>query len=284
MKLVACLLLAVMLAPAPAFATDEPVQASSDSRIRVVDYDVNDVVAIYAKRGMATHIVFAEGEKILDIASGFGDGWEFKDRRNNLYLKAKSADATGETQAVISPVPGKWDTNILVTTNRRVYTFQLTLVGSGDKRAAFRVTFRYPADEAAARQARAEAQLAETRLEARKAVRNTSYTMQIGRKSDAIAPTSAYDDGTFTYLTFPNNREIPAAFLVAQDKDKTETLVNSHFANDVLVIHRVAPQFVLRLGKQVVAVFNEAYDPDGVAPVAGSTVDGIERVIRQESR
>lgn len=283
MKIILCLLLAV-LAPLPALALDVPVRASADARIRYVNYNEDDVVGLYAKQGMAAHVVFAQGEEVLDIASGFGDGWEFKNRRNHLYLKPRSARATGETQGMIPPQPGQWNTNLLVTTNRRVYTFQLVLVGSSDDRAAYRVTFRYPDDDAAAKAAAAEAELARSRLEARAVVRNTSYTMQIGRRSAAIAPTSAYDDGTFTYLTFPNNREIPAVFLVADDKDKTETLVNTHFNNDVLVIHRVAPQFVLRLGPQVVSIFNEAYDADGVAPVGGSTVEGIERVIRQEGR
>ncbi len=281
--MILCLLLAV-LAPLPALALDVPVRASADARIRYVNYNEDDVVGLYAKQGMAAHVVFAQGEEVLDIASGFGDGWEFKNRRNHLYLKPRSARATGETQGMIPPKPGQWNTNLLVTTNRRVYTFQLVLVGSSDDRAAYRVTFRYPDDDAAAKAAAAEAELARSRLEARAVVRNTSYTMQIGRRSAAIAPTSAYDDGTFTYLTFPNNREIPAVFLVADDKDKTETLVNTHFNNDVLVIHRVAPQFVLRLGPQVVSIFNEAYDADGVAPVGGSTVEGIERVIRQEGR
>jgi len=146
------------------------------------------------------------------------------------------------------------------------------------------VTFRYPADEAARRLAEAEAALTRSRLEATRPVRNIHYTMQIGKRSSAIAPTSAYDDGTFTYLRFPNNREIPAVFLVADDKDRTETLVNTHFSNDVLVIHRVAPELVLRLGSQVVAVFNEAYDQEGIAPEGGTTLDGVERVIRQEER
>jgi len=272
------------LTPALAMAEDIPVQASVDTRIQVTNYHEDDVVALYVKRGSATQIVFAPGEEILDVASGFTDGWEFKNRRNNLYLKPRSVQTTGPVQGIISPEPGKWDTNLLVATNRRVYTFQLALVSDSDHRVAYRVTFRYPADEAARRLAEAEAALARSRLEATRPVRNTHYTMQIGRRSSAIAPTSAYDDGTFTYLSFPNNREIPAVFLVADDKDRTETLVNTHFSNDVLVIHRVAPELVLRLGSQVVAVFNESYDQEGIAPEGGTTLDGVERVIRQEER
>lgn len=266
----------------PASALDVPRGSSADARVQRVAYNEDDVVAIYARNGAATHIVFAPGEEVLDMASGFSDGWEFKSRRNNLYLKPKSAEATGETQALIPPAPGRWDTNLLVTTSRRVYSFKLLLVGdSQSDRAAFRVTFTYPADDAALAAAQAAEAEAKSRLEAPPEIRNQNYTMQIGKRADGIAPTSAYDDGTFTYLRFPNNREIPAVFLVGQERGKPESLVNTHVAGDTLVIHRVAPEFVLRLGRQVVSVFNESFDPDGAGPVNGTTVNGVRRVVLQ---
>jgi type IV secretion system protein VirB9 len=180
-------------------------------------------------------------------------------------------------------VPGRWDTNLLVTTNRRVYSFQLFLIGPRvpdaklpqDPRMAYRIRFIYPLDDLA----KADAKVASARLAQQPVVRNAKYSMQIGKRSSAIAPTSAYDDGRFTYLKFPNNREIPAVFLVAEDG--TESLVNVHVNSDVVVVQRVAPRLSLRLGKQVVAVFNEAYDIDGVPPTAGTTVNGVSRVIIQ---
>lgn len=268
----------------PALAIDYPRGSTADARVKSVVYNENDVVAVYAYPGVATHVMFAADEEVLDIASGFSAGWEFSNRRNNLYLKPKSLDPaeTGSTVG-LSPVPGRWDTNLIVTTSRRVYSFQLFLIGPRipnaklpqDPRMAFRIKFIYPLDDLA----KADAQAANTRLAQQPVVRNTKYTKKIGKRSSAIAPTSIYDDGRFTYLKFPNNREIPAVFLVAEDE--TESLVNVHVNNDVVVVHRVAPRLLLRLGKQVVTVINEAYDIDGIPPSEGTTVNGVRRVIIQ---
>jgi P-type conjugative transfer protein VirB9 len=285
------LALVLCLCSFAACALDVPTGAMADARVKTVVYNENDVVAIYAYPGVATHVMFAPGEEVLDMASGFSAGWEFSNRRNNLYLKPKSLDAAETGGAVgISPKPGRWDTNLIVTTNLRVYSFQLFLIGPRvpdaklpqDSRMAFRVKFVYPLDDAAKAAAQANARIAQTRLDLKPVIRNAKYTMQVGRRSAAIAPTAAYDDGRFTYLKFPNNREIPAVFLVAQDG--TESLVNVHVDNDLVVVQRVAPRLSLRLGKQIVAVFNEAYDIDGVPTSDGTTVNGVRRVIIQGSQ
>jgi type IV secretory pathway VirB9-like protein len=98
------------------------------------------------------------------------------------------------------------------------------------------------------------------------------------KRSRAIAPALAYDDGNFTYLKFPANRDFPAVFLVAPDG--SESLVNTHVEGDVLVVHRVTQKLVLRHGRLVVGVFNEAFDPDGRPPVKGTTVPGVTREIK----
>lgn len=276
------LFLALLAAPSLCVALDVPRQASADSRVRVVNYNEDDVVALYAKRTMASHIVFAPGEEILDIASGFSAGWEFKARRNHLYFKPRSAQATGDVAALIPPEPGKWDTNLLVTTNARVYTFQLALVADGDARNAYRVTFRYPDAEAAATAVQREAALTAERLQAAPVVRNERYTMQVGRRSKAIAPQRAYDDGRFTYLAFGDNKELPAVFLLSGE-DRTETLVNTHMVDGLLVVQQLAPELVLRLGRQVVHVFNEGYDPEASIPAvngASTNVPGVDRVLK----
>ena len=40
---------------------------------------------------------------------------------------------------------------------------------------------------------------------------------------------------------------------------------------------------MLRAGAAVVGVWNDAFDLDGVPPVAGTTVPGVQRVIRSGS-
>lgn len=275
--------IALALHSTTTFAADMPQSSRFDNRIQHVDYNSGDVVIVRTVPGISTRVVFGPGETVLDIASGFTQGWNFSDRDNVLYIKPQSIK--GENgQPSMPPEAGKWNTNLLVKTNLRLYDFDLHLLpgsNSGapatNQRISYRVEFRYPEDEAEKAKKALEAQAAKVKLDAKTAPRNWNYSMQVGPDSEGIAPTLAYDDGRFTYLKFPNNRDFPAVFLVAADK--TESLVNTHVEKDVMVIQRVASEFVLRLGNSVVGIYNDSYDIDGVPANDGTTVPGVKRVI-----
>ncbi|WP_372371951.1 P-type conjugative transfer protein VirB9 [Xanthomonas axonopodis] len=284
------LALACLLATAPAFAVDVPSSSRFDNRIQYVNYNVGDVVLVRALPGLAVRIVFAPGENIIDVGTGFSQGWEFRRSGNILMLKPKSVKAggSGSDSQVMAPEAGKWNTNLMVTTDKRLYDFDLQLLpGSNegapprDQRVAYRVEFRYPAEARAKQADEARKRIADARLAAKPSPVNWNYSMQVGDDSGAIAPALAYDDGRFTYLRFPNNRDFPTAFLVAGDK--SESIVNSHVdpsAPDILVLHRVAREMVLRLGTAVVGIYNDSYNPDGVPTATGTTVPGVQRVIK----
>jgi len=272
-----------------AFALDQPEGSVRDNRIQVVNYDESDVVAVDVSLSNATQITFGAGEEVLEIASGFSAGWEFVNRRNQLYLKARSLKGSDGT--AVQPKPGQWNTNLIVTTTAHVYTFQINArverVSKAlgyDPMIAFRVEFRYPADEARKIRQEATARSSKRALEHKPSPRNWDYSMQVGPSSDSIVPNMAYDDGLFTYLRFAANREFPAAFVEVAGK---ESIVNSHVdpaSPSVLVIHRIAERFALRLGDQVVAVFNESFDPNGSPPAqvhgSGTSVPGVHRTVR----
>jgi type IV secretion system protein VirB9/type IV secretion system protein PtlF len=279
------LVIAFILAVAPvAYGLDVPKKSAADARIQRVDYNENDVVEITAAVGTATHIVLDEGENVLDMASGFSAGWEVTAPRNNIYLKPKTVGGSrGNSGAsVMTPDPEKWNTNLVVTTNRRTYSFQLVLLTENDERKpAFRVIFRYPEDEKVKHRKQDEQQKVMEKLEQQPIPRNWKYTMQIGDNSADIAPTMAWDDGRFTYLQFPGNREFPSIFFVAQDKG--ESLVDVFVdpkAPDVLVVRRVARELVLRLSKMVVSVYNEDFDSFGTPPKDGTAQEGVRRILR----
>lgn len=278
-----------MLVSFAAVAVDLPQSSKFDRRIQYVDYNAGDVVLVRALPGLGARIVFAPGEEILDIGSGFSQGWDFQPRRNTLYVKPKSVKVSDAVTMV--PTAGKWDTNLMVTTTRRMYDLDLQLLPGGGndgkpamvQGVAYRIEFRYPEDDKAKALADASRQATQGKLDAKPPAMNWHYSMQVGKASDGIAPTMAYDDGRFTYLRFPNNRDFPAAFLVAADE--SESLVNSHIdpsSPDVLVVHRVSRQLVLRLGGAVVGIYNDRFDADGVPPLKGTTVPGVQRVIISE--
>lgn len=280
------IILAFVAAFGTAHAADVPQASKFDNRIQYVNYNPGDVVVVRAVAGLGARIVFAHSETILDVASGFSQGWEFSDRRNILYIKAKSVKGE-QGMPAMSPEAGKWDTNLMVTTNLRMYDIDLHLLPGNNSgkaplsRVAYRVEYKYPADELAAAKALADKERAQAKLDVKPEPRNWNYSMQIGDASKNIAPTMAYDDGRFTYLKFPNNRDFPSAFLVAADK--TESLVNSHIdpaMPDTLVLQRVSREMVLRLGNSVVGIYNDSFDADGIPPNQGTTVPGVKRVIK----
>ena len=56
--------------------------------------------------------------------------------------------------------------------------------------------------------------------------------------------------------------------------------MNSHIENDYLVVHGVYPEFRLRSGNGVVGVYNETYFGGGRKATNGTTVSGVDRIIR----
>jgi type IV secretion system protein VirB9 len=110
---------------------------------------------------------------------------------------------------------------------------------------------------------------------------NTQYSIAEGAGSQDIAPTLVYDDGRFTYLRFPGNREVPTVFHVLGDG--SETLVNARMEDDLLVVDRVSRKLMLRAGSAVVGLWNEAFDLDGRPPDDGTTVPGVQRVLKADA-
>jgi type IV secretion system protein VirB9 len=244
---------------------------NNDSRVRQVIYRSDEVVRVEAQRGFATHIALDPHEQIQVVASGDRDGWQVVANKgdHDVYLKPQLA---------------AHDSNLEIRTDRRSYSFDLVVLPLhskfGNDRVMYRVTFVYPDDLAKQVLADSDADLVAKRLAQPPTVRNAQYSMQVMPESDDIAPTAAWDDGRFTYMRIPNNRRMPAIFRVADSG--MESVVDKHVEGDTIVVHEVAKRFVLRLGKEVVGIWNDAYDMDGVSPRGGTTVTGVKRVLRSQ--
>ncbi|MFM0758280.1 TrbG/VirB9 family P-type conjugative transfer protein [Paraburkholderia strydomiana] len=244
---------------------------SADSRVRQVVYRQDEVVRVIAQRGFATHIALDPAEQIAVVAPGDRDGWQVVANRgdHDVYLKPQLA---------------AHDTNLEIRTDRHSYSFDLVVlpVGTrfGNHEEMYRITFVYRDAQAAKAKAADEAALVRERLDRSPVVRNAAYSMQVMQHSEDIAPIAAWDDGRFTYIRIPNNRRIPAIFRVADDD--SESVIDRHMEGDVIVVHEVARRFVLRLGGEVVGLWNDAFDVDGLPPAEGTTVTGVKRVLRSD--
>jgi type IV secretion system protein VirB9 len=66
--------------------------------------------------------------------------------------------------------------------------------------------------------------------------------------------------------------------------DGSETQVNARMEDELLVVDRVSRRLTLRAGSSVVGLWNEAFDQDGLSPDAGTTVPGVERVLKTSTQ
>lgn len=266
-----------------AYAEVTPTKGTTDPRVRVVDYNRDEVVKLSTYFGVSTHIEFAQNERVLDKGLGDEKAWTAKDRENHLYLQPKAENP---------------DTNITVVTNLRTYNFALVTepVKAKDPNAwkspnlVFDLRFRYPEQEAQALAAQgkaAAAKLEQKRIkeklsgmltEVDEAADNFDYWVA---GSEGITPTSARDDGRFIYLTFSNNKDIPAVYVV--DSDGNEALVNTNIVKgNTVVIQRMAQQLMLRKGNMVVSVLNKSFDAEaGYDNETGTVAADVVRVTKE---
>ena len=102
--------------------------------------------------------------------------------------------------------------------------------------------------------------------------RNTDYWFCGNR---AVKPAAASDDGVQTRLTFGPRAEIPAIFV--RNADDSESLLNFSMDGGDVVIHRVAPKFVIRRGKLTGCIVNKGYTGAGERVESGTISPQVRR-------
>lgn len=275
-------------------AAEVPSAGERDARMRYVHYVRDQVTVVAVRRGSVTRIMLEDGEKIAVAATGFAADCAKADQE--WCVRAD----VGTNQIWVKPKDNATFNNLELHTDRRDYSFEFRVLpdtpngrtGKATQAALlaqpmFRVMFQYPMAApvasmlaAGATPSRAlENAVIKDRSAAAADPKNWSYTMQVLEGSQDVAPALVFDDGRFTYFQFPGNREVPSIFYLSRDGE--EGRVNFHMEGDVVVVERTSRQFVLRLGKAVVGIWNENYDPNGQAPVGSTSIPNVIRTVRQ---
>jgi type IV secretion system protein VirB9 len=256
-------LLAGLLIGVDTFGRDGAI----DSRIVHLTYRPEMVVPVETARGFVTQIVLQQSERIMEAAIGDSEGW--------LVVAKK-----GSHQIFVKPRESADHSNLAVITDRRIYTFDLRVFAAHAqvkrREPFYRIEFQYPG-ERTDRDPDLPDHTDGPDLETGRI--NKNYSMEMFAHSDAIAPDGAYDNGTFTYLRFAANKEIPAVFEVTADQ--SESLINLHFDGDQMVLHGVFKRLVLRLGDAAVGVWNEGWSVAGASFGGNATVSGKQRILRE---
>jgi type IV secretion system protein VirB9 len=270
--------------------TTVAVAQAPDPRLRELTYNSQTVVTVPVRRGVVTLLVLDADEAITEVGSGLGGDCSKPDAAwciaaqpggRHVFVKPKSAASAPN--------------NLAVVTDRRTHSFRFMVLADGDPTPAlFRLNVKAPPPRAVTVReeplvlsmapmpsAPSPKELLAERLQAKSQVLNSAYSIAEGKGSEGIAPTLVFDDGLFTYLKFPGNRELPAVFHVFGDG--SESLVNARMEDGLLVVDRISRRLMLRAGAAVVGLWNEAFDIDGVPPAGATTVPGVQRVLKAQA-
>ena len=245
-SLFAALLIGGALVSTGASALETGQADYSDSRIKTYVFDPAQVYRIIAHFGFVTTIQLGKGERIDSVQLGDHVSWQV-DR-----LKR------GDMLSVVPIENGGAYTNMLVTTNKRVYSFEMTarhVPYVEDASLTYLYRFDYPMTaEEFARSWSIHSSIKGAADSTDKGRLNESYRASGPTR---LKPVRMFDDGAKTYLAFADGAPRPAAFAVASDR--SESVVNtSTLLDGTLVIHSVKPRFTLRGADGVVCIYNDA--------------------------
>lgn len=223
----------------------EPVV--TDSRIKTLVYNENDVYRLVTHYGYQSNIEFSTRENIEAISLGDRIGWQIVPAGRRLFIRPLAENA---------------HTNMTVITNRRAYQFDL-YSGSGDLKPAedlaYVVRFYYPEDDRSAPPPIAAPVSAAQLSQAVPATQqpqpmidrlNFRYTFT---GPETLAPLKVFDDGQSTYFRLRKEAVITVS------KDGRESPVRPTMTSDgFLKVPVISGKFTLHYGSEIVCVYNEA--------------------------
>lgn len=228
-------------------AVVEPAADAYVSARQVFVWADGAVYHAWTAPGMVTDIALQPGEALIAVAAGDTARWVIGD----------TTSGSGEgrrTHILVKPFSAGLVTNLVITTDRRVYHLRL----SSGKAAMAALSWTYPHETLLALKRAEAAREAAAPVAAGLSVDQLSFGYVISGDKPPWRPLRAFDDGRQTYVEFPASiavGEAPPLFLIGPD-GKAE-LVNYRMRGRFYVVDRIFDSAELRLGmkkQQVVRI------------------------------
>jgi P-type conjugative transfer protein TrbG len=195
-------------------------------------------------------IALQPGETLIAVAAGDTSRWVIGDT-------VSGSGPTRQTHVLVKPAASGLRTNLVITTDRRVYHLELASGGKG----MMGIAWTYPQDELIALR-RAEAALAAAEPVAGPvAVERLNFNYGIEGDAPPWRPVRAFDDGSQVFIEFSaalDSTEAPPLFVIGAS-GKPE-LVNYRKRGRYYVVDRLFGAAELRLGgkrQQVVRILSK---------------------------
>lgn len=224
----------------------EPATGSYINARQVFLWSDGAVYRVYTQPGMITDIALQAGEALVSVAAGDTARWVIGD----------TTSGSGEdrrTHVLVKPFSVGLATNIVITTDKRVYHVSVSSAASGGMAA---LSWNYPLDEIIALK-RAEAKAAAPVAEGL-GIERLYFGYRITGDQPSWRPVRAFDDGRQTFIEFPTSisvDEAPPLFLIGEGG--AAELVNYRMRDRFYVVDRIFSVAELRLGtskQQVVRI------------------------------
>jgi type IV secretion system protein VirB9 len=130
---------------------------------------------------------------------------------------------------------------------------------------------RWQAEQAKEQQAAAEQLL---RGDSFRAEATCHYEAK-GKYPNQLTPLCPISNGQEVVMRFSGLTKVPAVCIV--NDDGTERLARQHAAGDYVVVEEIAQHFRLRLGRDVLDVFDTAWNPQGQPTGTGTISPEVQR-------
>ncbi|MEF9602879.1 P-type conjugative transfer protein TrbG [Paracoccus sp. PXZ] len=220
---------------ANAAARVQPRREGYFNAIQIYPWSEGALYQVYAAPGQITNIALEPGESLTGagpIAAGDTARWIIGDTESG-------AGTTRRVHVLVKPSRADISTNLVVTTDRRVYMIELR---SGAKPYMPSVAWAYPQPRGGQGQA-----IPATPVIPAVATRNYRYGLSGG--NPPWKPLSVYDDGRRVYVEFPAGivqGEMPPIFVIGPEGEAQ--IANTRVYRHILIVDRLFGAAELRLG------------------------------------
>jgi type IV secretion system protein TrbG len=227
------------VANANAQARVDPTRDGYLNAIQVWPYAEGSLYQVYASPGRVTDIMLQEGEELVSVSAGDTVRW----------IVGDTTSASGAAQRVhvlLKPIRADLKTNLVITTNRRIYLLELTAT---EQTWMASVSWNYPQDQLLALKRQAARADAAAPIAQGVALERLRFRYDVGGDAPSWRPLRAFDDGEHVYIQFPSGiaqGELPPLFVVGAAGDAQ--LVNYRYRAPYYVVDRLFGAAELRLG------------------------------------
>lgn len=205
-------------------------------------YSPNNAPIINTIPLQETVVSLEPGERFANISTGDPSRWS--------YAIATSGQGTLQQQHIlIKPSQPSISTNMVITTNKRIYNLRLVSGSSPDSHSMRIVRFWYPNEmQAAAEGSSSDSISAVADVSLNRLNFDYELSSPRGYSMPNWKPTRVFDDGAHTYIQFPStmaNTDMPVLLVL---RGKTNELVNYRYQSPYFVVDKIFKQAVLILG------------------------------------